>query len=149
MLEIKDNPSLEQVMLRITFSEELGLYKGVEVKLALNSEASLKFCKARLVLYTMRERVEIALRRLEKEGRLEPLEFSNWAAPIVAVLKSDGKVRICGDFRVSVNSVLKLDRYNIPKVEDLLAMLAGGKSFTKLHLNQAYTQLHWIKSKRS
>ena len=75
------------------------------------------------------------------EGRLEPLEFSNWAAPIVAVLKSDGKVRICGDFCVSVNSVLKLDRYNIPKVEDLLAMLAGGKSFTKLDLNQAYTQL--------
>ena len=51
------------------------------------------------------------------------------------------KVRICGDFRVSVNPALKLDRYPIPKVEDLLAMLAGGKSFTKLDLNQAYTQL--------
>ena len=47
----------------------------------------------------------------------------------MAVLKSDGKVRICGDFRVSVNPALKLDRYPIPKVEDLLATLAGGKSF--------------------
>ena len=83
------------------------------------------------------------LRRLEKEGVLEPIEFSNWVAPtcIVALLKSDGKVRICVDFRVSVNPALKLDRYPIPKVEDVLATLAGGKSFTKLDLNQAYTQL--------
>ena len=73
---------------------------------------------------------------MEKEGILEPIEFSNWAAPIVAVLKSDGKVRICGYFRVLVNPALKLDRYPIP-----LATLAGGKSFTKLDLNQAYTQL--------
>ncbi|KAL5470782.1 hypothetical protein EMCRGX_G028801 [Ephydatia muelleri] len=75
--------------------------------------------------YAMRERVEMELRRLEKEGVLEPIEFSNWAAPIVALLKSDGKVRICGDFRVSVNPALKLDEYPIPKVEDLLATLAG------------------------
>ena len=81
------------------------------------------------------------LRRFEKEGVLEPIEFSNWAAPIVALLKSDGKVRICGDFRVSVNPALKVDEYPIPKVEDLLATLAGGKSFTKLDFNQAYTQL--------
>ncbi|KAL5479778.1 hypothetical protein EMCRGX_G023352 [Ephydatia muelleri] len=39
------------------------------------------------------------------------------------------------------NPALKLDRYPIPKVEDVLATLAGGKSFTKLDLNQAYTQL--------
>ena len=62
------------------------------------------------------------LRRFEKEGVLEPIEFSNWAAPIVALLKSDGKVRICGDFRVSVNPALKVDEYPISKVEDLLAM---------------------------
>ena len=79
-------------------------------------------------------------KRLEKEGVLEPIEYPNWAAPIVALLKSDDNVRICGDFRVSVNPALKLDRYPIPKVEDLLATLAG-KSFTKLDLNQAYTQL--------
>ena len=84
--------------------------------------------------------MKIELRRLE-EGILEPIEFSNWAVPIVAVLKPNVKVRICGDFCLSVNPALKLDRYPIPKVEDLLATLAGGNSFTKLDLNQAYTQL--------
>lgn len=35
----------------------------------------------------------------------------------------------------------KLDTYPIPKVEDLFAKLAGGKTFTKLDLSQAYQQL--------
>ena len=35
----------------------------------------------------------------------------------------------------------KLDKYPIPKVEDLFAKLAGGKTFTKLDLSQAYQQL--------
>ena len=50
-------------------------------------------------------------------------------------------MRICGDFKQTVNPVSKLDCYPIPKVEDLFARLAGGKSFTKLDLSQAYQQL--------
>lgn len=82
------------------------------------------------------------MERLVKEGTLEPVQLADWASPIVAVLKSDQKsVRICGDFKQTVNPVSKLDCYPIPKVEDLFARLAGGKSFTKLDLSQAYQQL--------
>ena len=35
----------------------------------------------------------------------------------------------------------KLEQYPIPQVEDLLSALAGGKSFTKLNITQAYQQL--------
>ena len=42
---------------------------------------------------------------------------------------------------MTVNQASKLDRYPIPRVEDLLATLAGGKSFTKLDISQAYQQL--------
>ena len=70
------------------------------------------------------------------------MEFAEWAAPIVAVLKRDRNcVRICGDFSVTVNPVSKLDRYPIPKVEDLFARLSKGKHFSKLDLSQAYQQL--------
>ena len=73
---------------------------------------------------------------------LEPVQFADWAAPIVPVVKSDGKsFRICGDFKLTVNQASKLDRYPIPKVEDLFLKLTGGKAFTKLDVSQAYQQL--------
>ena len=55
--------------------------------------------------------------------------------------KSDGRVRLCGDFKVTVNQALQVDHYPLLKVEDLFATLAGGKQFTKLDLSQAYLQL--------
>ena len=77
-----------------------------------------------------------------EEGTLEPVELSEWAAPIVAVLKQDKlSVRICGDFKQTINPIAKLDRYPISRVEDLFAKLSGGKSFTKLDLSQEYLQV--------
>jgi len=58
------------------------------------------------------------------------------------VLKADKfTVRNCGDFKLTVNRVARLDRYPIPKISDLFARLAGGKYFTKLDLSQAYQQV--------
>ena len=42
---------------------------------------------------------------------------------------------------MTVNPVSKLDRYPIPRIEDLFANLKKGKSFTTLDLSQAYQQL--------
>ena len=65
------------------------------------------------------------------------------------MLKSDGEsIRICGDFKVTINQVSKLDQYPIPKIEDLFTKLAGGKTFTKLDMSQAYQQLVLDKESR-
>lgn len=49
--------------------------------------------------------MEAELKQLQDERMLEPVETADWAAPIVPVLKSDKtSVRICGDFRVSVQA---------------------------------------------
>lgn len=57
-------------------------------------------------------------------------------------LKSDCKsVHICGEYRMTINSVSKLNSYPIPKMEDIFAMLKQGKIFTKLDLSQVYLQL--------
>ena len=45
-----------------------------------------------------------------------------------------------------MNPVAKLDRYPIPKVKDLLARLANGKSFTKIDLSHAYHQLPLVET---
>ena len=60
------------------------------------------------------------------------------AAPIVAVHKKDGRVRLCGDYKVTVNPVLELYQYPLPQPTDLFATLAGGQYFSTLDLSHAY-----------
>ena len=81
------------------------------------------------------------MRRLEKDGILSKVEYSEWATPIVPVLKRNGSVRVCGDFKVSVNPVLLTEQYPLPHIEDIFANLAGGKHFSKLDVRQAYHQM--------
>ena len=69
------------------------------------------------------------------------MEFADWAAPIVPVVKTDGSVRLCGDYKVTVNQVAKLDKYPIPRIDDLFSSLEGGKTFSKLDLAHAYQQI--------
>ena len=60
---------------------------------------------------------------------------------MVPVLKSVGKVRICGDYKVTVNKATKLDKYPIPRIDELFASLSGEKSFSKLDLSHVYQQI--------
>ena len=116
--------------------------KGYEAKIYVDPGAQLKYGKARSVPYAMRGKVEEELECLVSEGIIEPVQFADWAATIVPVVKSDRKsLQICGDFKLTLNQASKLDRYPIPKVTDLFAKLAGGKAFTKLDMSQAYQQL--------
>ena len=124
------------------FQEGLGTLKGYQAKIHVDPDAVPRYNAARSVPYALRDLVDRELQRLQDEGTLEPVEFAEWAAPIVAVLKQDkSMVRICGDFSVTVNPVSKLDKYPIPKVNDLFAKLGKGKLFSKLDLSQAYQQL--------
>ena len=85
--------------------------------------------------------MDAELDRLMEQNNIEPSMFSHWATPIVPVLKSDkSSSRICSDFKVTVNKVSQLDRYPIPRTEELFAQLAGGKVFSKIE-SEAYQQL--------
>jgi len=93
------------------FRDELGTLRGYKAKIFVDANVKPRYCKARTVPYSMRSLVEKELDRLIQEGILEPVQFANWAAPIVPVLKSDkASVRICGDFKLTVNQASKLDR---------------------------------------
>ena len=89
----------------------------------------------------MKGKIEEELTRLQEEGTIDSVQFSEWAAPIVPIMKPDNSIRICGDYKTTVNQVSKLDNYPIPKVDDMLATLGGGEKFTKLDMSQAYQQL--------
>ena len=126
---------------KVLFQEGLGKLQGYKAKLQIDPGAHPKFFKARTIPYTMKEKIEQEIDRLVEVGIIEPMQFSDWPAPIVPVLKSDKTVHICGDFKVTVNPVSRLDRYPIPKIKHLLSGLAGGRAFTKLDMSQAYQQV--------
>ena len=78
-------------------------------------------------------------KKLVQQKVIEPVPYSDWAAPIVAVMKPEKtSILICGDFKLTVNRITKVDRYQI---NDLFATLLGGRTFSKLNLSQAYQQL--------
>ena len=91
--------------------------------------------------YTLKEKVEEELFRLQAAGIISPMKFSDWATPIVPVVKSNGTVRICGDYKTTVNPILEVDRHPLPDIDDLLSQLAGGVAFSKLDLSRAYHQI--------
>ena len=123
------------------FKESLGTVVGMTVKLHLKPDVSPKFCKARPMPFSVKRKVETELQRLEAEGVISPVRFADWATPIVPVAKRDGSVRICGDYKITLNQALEPEVYPLPKIEELFAALAGGLTFTKLDLSHAYQQL--------
>ena len=60
-----------------------------------------KFYRARAAPYTLKDAIEKDINRLQKLG-LEKVQHSDWATPVVPVLKLDGSVRLCGDFKITV-----------------------------------------------
>ena len=125
----------------IVFKDELGEVKVTTAKMHVDPQARPRFCKPRTVPYALQGKVEQELDRLERDGIIQPVEFSEWAAPIVLVVKADGSIRICGDYKVTVNQAAKLDTYPLPRADDLFASLADGKTFTTLDLAHAYQQI--------
>lgn len=111
---------------RHIFSDGLGTLEGINARIKVRESATPKFCKARAVPFALRPKVDKELDRLVEAGILSKVEHSEWATPIVPIPKKDGSVRICGDFKVTLNPVLDVDQYPLPKIEDILASLAGG-----------------------
>ncbi|XP_030586939.1 uncharacterized protein K02A2.6-like [Archocentrus centrarchus] len=124
------------------FKEGIGTLKNIKAQIILEDNAKPRFHKARPVPYAVRPKVEAELQHLEEQGILTKVEWSDWATPIVSVSKkASDSVRICGDFKVSVNPVLRIDQYPLPRIEDIFTAVAGGKHFSKIDLAQAYLQM--------
>ena len=123
------------------FSDQLGTLKDVEVHIDVKEGVKPRYFRARPVPYSLKKDIEETLEKLVDQGVYKPVTHSSWAAPIVPVRKEGGGIRICGDYKLTVNQAADCDLYPVPKTEDLLATLNGGETFTKLDLSQAYQQL--------
>ncbi|BHF83534.1 hypothetical protein SprV_0902667700 [Sparganum proliferum] len=116
------NPALDSILVnhKDLFRDDSAThYRGPPVKFQFQSDFRPRFFKARTVPYAVAPKVEEELDRLLKADIIEPMQYSEWAAPIVPVLKSNGSGRICGDCKKTINSATKLNPYPLPRIEDL------------------------------
>ncbi|XP_064462350.1 uncharacterized protein K02A2.6-like [Ornithodoros turicata] len=124
------------------FEKSFGNIRGYTGTLTLKENVRPVLCKARTVPFALREKVDDELRTMENDGILYRVQTSDWATPLVIVPKKESnKIRLCGDYRVTVNPYLKVNDYPLPLPEDVFANLAGGECFTVLDLAKAYLHL--------
>lgn len=113
--------------------------KGFEADLVLKSEVPI-FRKAYDVPYRLRDKVLDYLTRLETEKVITPIKTSEWASPVIVVIKNN-EIRLVIDCKVSLNKFIIPNTYPLPTPQDVFAGLANCKYFCALDLEGAYTQL--------
>ena len=99
------------------------------------------FMKSRSLPYGLRDPVKQTLDKLEQNGIIEKVSSSRWATPIVCPLKANGTVRICGDYKVTVNPHLRQRACTTLEPEDIFMKLANSKVFSRIDLENAFLQL--------
>ena len=137
----KISKELDRLMKKLPklFKDRLGTVWNYKVKLSVDSTAKPKFCKLQSVPIVLKEAIENDLIRLEKLGVITKINYSERAAPIVAVPKTDGGMTICGNYKVTINPVLEVDCYPLPTPE--VVKVSGVKYFSKLDLLHVYQQV--------
>ena len=75
-------------------------------------------------------------------ARTVPMIFrvleSKWATPFVPVPKKDGGVRICDDYKPTVNTKIEVAQHPLPTVELITYKLSGNTVFSKTYLKTAF-----------
>ena len=91
--------SLQNILDRYSslFQEGLGTLKDSKV---IKEGATPKFLKAHSVPLALQQGVTFELDHLQAEGSIASVKVAYWAIPIVPVLKKDGSILVCGDFKL-------------------------------------------------
>ena len=98
-----------------------------KVSLPIQQGAKPRIFKSRPVPSAIRDPLGKELDWLEQQGILKKVNSSDWAAPVVAVPKQDGRFKICGVYNVTINQVLSVEQYPLPKPYELFVTSVDGK----------------------
>lgn len=123
------------------FSPGLGRCTKTKVSLTLKKDAPKVFRKARPVPFAAASAIEDEIMRQQHLGVFTPVQYADFAAPIVAVKKKNGQIRLCGDYSTGLNNALEPNQFPLPTADQIFATLAGKKIFTVIDLSDAFLQM--------
>ncbi|KAJ1211759.1 hypothetical protein NDU88_007115, partial [Pleurodeles waltl] len=123
------------------FSGKLGLLKNFQHKIKIKPRAKAVAHKTRPIPHLLKNAVKEELNRLENLGIIQPVDCSEWLAPIVVAKKSNGKdIRLCVDLR-DLNRNIWVERYPLPRIHEVLSTMGKAAYFSVLDLSNAYHQI--------
>lgn len=64
-----------------------------------------------------------------------------WGTPLVPIAKKDGGVRVCGDYKVTLNPQLQVAQHPLPHPAEMFSSLGNSKVFSKVDLKHDFQQL--------
>ena len=100
---------------RQLFSDQDTGIKEFTASIKLKPNTKPVFQKYRSVPYSLVDKVEQEYDHLTKAEIVTPVAFSEWATPTVHVVKPNGSIRVCGDYK-KVNDLIEDDGYKLPNV---------------------------------
>ncbi|XP_044757779.1 uncharacterized protein K02A2.6-like [Coccinella septempunctata] len=113
----------------------------MKVELHVSRETKPVFRPKRPVAYAAQAQIEDELNRLQDLGIISPVDYSEWAAPIVVKKKANGSLRICGDYSTGLNDALQPHQFPLPTLDDIFSKLANSKVFSVIDLSDAFLQV--------
>nr|VZI32539.1 unnamed protein product [Spirometra erinaceieuropaei] len=93
----------------------------------------------RRIPFHFREELDKMVENMLQQGIIQPFS-SPCAAPVTLVKKKDNSLRLCVDYR-RLNAVTVRDAFPLPRMDDLVASMAGKKFFSNLDLSSSYWQI--------
>ncbi|XP_011687104.1 PREDICTED: uncharacterized protein K02A2.6-like [Wasmannia auropunctata] len=123
------------------FDNSMGECKKIKVHLRLKPDARPVHVPRRPIPLALEESLNAELDRLIENKIISPVDYSEWATPVVVARKANGKIRVCADYSTGLNNALDTDDYPIPNIEEILFKLRGNTIFSQLDLSDAYLHL--------
>lgn len=134
---------LETLLIRYDniFSSIAGKLSGPPIRMHLKPGATPVFARAREIPYALRDAYAKEIDAKIEAGYYVRVEHSEWASTTHVVTRKNGKIRITGNYKTTLNPKLICDEHPIPKPEHIFNRMKGSKIFCHLDITDAYTHL--------
>ena len=96
------------------------------------------FLKNCAIAYGLCDSVKSCLDRMVESGIIKKVTSAKWAPPIVTPMKMNGQPRVCGDFIITVNSILNQCALITLEPEYLFIKLNDYSCFSKIDLKNVF-----------
>ena len=122
------------------FQNSLGKYVGPPMDLNFDPAIKPIRFRPRRVPIGIKDKMDAAIESLVAQDVLESVADTVWGTPVVPILKKDGSIRLCGDYKITINKAIRPHPHPVPVISHLLSTIGSASIFGRLDLAQAYLQ---------